>query len=225
MASSMLPADELASVHAGIANYYSGKVREHGTTAHGADWACKLTQELRFVQLLRLCDFDSAFTLNDLGCGYGALLGFLRKRHRKAAVDYLGIDLSEAMIDGAQRLFGRHRHCEFITGSSSPRIADYSVASGIFNVKLNQSTETWRLFIERTMAGMHASSRLGFAVNFLISTAPDSGSIPELYRASPAVWAAYCEKEFDSRVEVLDRYGMHEFTLLVRRRPAAPLAG
>ena len=87
-------ARSLDSVYGAIENYYTAKVSRHGATPLGVDWTCIATQELRFVQLLKLCEFAAPFSLNDLGCGYGALLAYLAKRHASAAIDYLGIDLS-----------------------------------------------------------------------------------------------------------------------------------
>ena len=78
------------------------------------------------------------FSLNDIGCGYGALLSYLKKRHRRASIDYLGVDLSAAMITHAKRLFGDRPLTTFEAACHGTRVADYSVASGIFNVKLDQ---------------------------------------------------------------------------------------
>ena len=63
---------DLAAVHTGISDYYTAKIRKFGATPLGVDWTCLPTQELRFVQLLKVCDFTSPLSLNDLGCGYGA---------------------------------------------------------------------------------------------------------------------------------------------------------
>lgn len=169
------------------------------------------------MQLLKLCDFRQPFSLNDVGCGYGALLAFLAKRHRGAKVDYLGTDLSQAMIDRAQPSPRPSIRAQFVVTGGMPRAADYSVASGIFNVKLNQSRTRWTLFIEQMLAGMHAASRLGFAVNFLAPPGPDMQAIPELYRVSPDVWIHHCERQFGAKVELVEGYGLREFTLLVRR--------
>ena len=81
-----------------IAAYYTNKLLRYGPTPHGVDWTCSATQELWFVQLMKLCDFTKAFSLNDMGCGYGALLAYLAKRHAGTAIDYLGVDVSLAMI-------------------------------------------------------------------------------------------------------------------------------
>ena len=93
----------LEPVRARIEAYYGDKVARHGATPRGVDWTCVPTQELRFVQLLSLCDFSRPFSLNDLGCGYGALTGFISLFHPQAEVDYLGVDLSRAMIRRARR--------------------------------------------------------------------------------------------------------------------------
>jgi SAM-dependent methyltransferase len=176
---------------------------------------------MRFVQLLRLCDFSIAFSLNDLGCGYGALLTYLAKYHAETEVDYLGIDLSAAMVRRAKRLQQRYGTLSFVRGSVSPRLADYSVASGIFNVKLHHSVESWERFVHKTLLDMHAASRRGFAVNFMAPLGPGQPAKIELYRTAPDPWALYCKEELGCSVEVLQDYGMREFTLLVRAEPSA----
>src|SRR5713101_5413247 len=150
----------LDDIHATIQAYYDQKLQRYGAPPRGVDWTCLATQELRFVQLLKLCDFSTAFSLNDLGCGYGALLTYLAKYHAEAEVDYLGVDLSAAMVRRAKRLQQQCRTVAFVRASVSPRIADYSVASGIFNVKLHQSVDSWEHFVRKTLIDMHATSRL-----------------------------------------------------------------
>jgi trans-aconitate methyltransferase len=85
-------------MYASIEAYYSARVAKYGATPLGVDWSCQATQSLRFVQLLKICDFAAPFTLNDIGCGYGALAAFLAMRYPEAKIDYLGLDLSRAMV-------------------------------------------------------------------------------------------------------------------------------
>lgn len=205
----------LAPLHQRIAGYYSGKVLQHGATPLGVDWSCEPTQQLRFVQLLRLVDLSRPFTLDDLGCGYGALLSFVQKRHRGARMDYLGIDVSADMVSQAQALHARSRDCAFCVGSSSPRVADYSVASGIFNVRIDEPAALWQEMIEGTLRDMAAASRIGFAVNFLATLPPGVAGKPQLYRCTPEPWRAFCES-LGMKVDVLAAYGMREFTLHAR---------
>ena len=193
------------------------RVTRYGPTPLGVDWTCKATQELRFVQLLKLCDFSTPFSLNDVGCGYGALLTYLARRHAEADIEYMGVDLSPAMIQCAKRLHSRRRHAAFVVAAASPHPANYSVASGIFNVKLHQSVHRWERFIAQTLIDMHATSQNGFAVNFMASRAPGQTCEPELYRIAPEPWIEFCERELGTEVVLLTDYGLREFTILARR--------
>lgn len=212
---------DLARLYATIERYYTGLVVKHGPTPRGVDWTCMPSQELRFVQLLKLCDFAAPFSLNDVGCGYGGLLRHLDRRHPEAEIDYLGIDLSPAMVRSGRRLWRRRAGARFVTGSASPRVADYSVASGIFNVRLDEPLERWERFVDSTLRDLHATSRRGFAVNFMAPLGPDQPHKAGLYRTAPEPWLAFCERELGSSPELVVDYGLREFTLLSRPRQAS----
>lgn len=212
---------ELRRVYSDVEAYYGAQVAKYGATPRGVDWSCQATQSLRFVQLLRICDFAAPFALNDVGCGYGALCAFLDLRYPDSRVDYLGVDLSRAMVSRARRRFQRADR-RFAVGKASPRLADYSVASGIMNVNVGYSRAVWEDFIAAMLQDMRRTSRRGFSVNFMsdavaASEAPDSPAT-RLYRTSPERWIPYCENALGCSVETLDNYGMREFTLLLRRR-------
>jgi len=205
----------LHPVYARIEAYYTDKISRHGVGPRGVDWTCSPTQELRFVQLLKVCDFGRPFLLNDVGCGYGALVEFVARRYPEANIDYLGVDLSPAMISRARR---RHRAAQgrrFVVGNEIPRIADYSVASGVMNVMLDHPRVLWEEFVADTLRRMRASSRRGFAVNFMAEKA-DGAMTEGLYRVDPSRWTLFCQQALGCVVEVVGGYGMREYTLLVR---------
>lgn len=207
----------LEALYAAVEAYYSLKIALYGATHRGVDWESDAAQALRFAQLLRLCDFARAFSLNDIGCGYGALLGFLATAHAGAEVDYLGVDLSPAMVRQAQEMWRSRSPARFAVDKRGPRVADYSIASGIFNVKLDQPIPLWERFIASTLADMHRSSRKGFAVNFLLAEGTGPASPPQLYRTRPEPWISHCEDVLGASAELLGGYGLSEFTLLIRR--------
>ena len=209
-------ASELDGVFGSVEAYYTGKLTKYGASPLGVDWSCQATQWLRFVQLLKLCPFDTTFSLNDLGCGYGELAVFLHQRHPQASVDYLGIDLSRAMVQRARRRHRGDQRTRFVVGRTCQRQADYSVASGIMNVMLGYPVPLWEDFVRGMLADMHRSSHLGFAVNFCSSRRPDLRA-DELYCSEPDPWVRHCEQEFGCSVEVVSDYGLREYTLLVRQ--------
>src|SRR3954452_3846867 len=188
----MEAADSLTLIQRRIADYYTVTVQQFGSTPRGVDWTCQATQEVRFVQLLKLCDFTAPVSLNDLGCGYGALAGFVARHYPAAELDYLGVDLSPSMIRRARaRCRGAGRR--FLVGDRPDRIADYTVASGIMNVRLETEPAVWDQFVAHSLAVMRASSRRGFAVNFLTA---HGDAAPGLYRTAPEKWVAFCEQAF-----------------------------
>jgi SAM-dependent methyltransferase len=207
----------MRGLRAKVRDYYSGTLERHGPTPLGVDWPNAVSQYLRFVQLLKIADFQQPFSLIDFGCGYGALLEFLAMRHGEAAVTYYGIDISPAMVAAARQRWADQMRAEFAVGSRCGRMADYSLASGIFNVRLGHAVAAWEAYVESILRDLHASSRIGFAVNFML---PHDALPTEegLYRSEPDRWVGICEK-FGGSVALVRDYGLREFTLLIRRKP------
>lgn len=212
-----MAAASIAALQGRIARYYAAKVDRYGPTPAGVDWPSERTQFMRFAQLLRVCDFSQPTALDDIGCGYGALLGFVDRQQCGGDVDYLGLDVCPAMIEEARALWGARRHAAFAVGSRSPRRPDYAVASGIFNVRIDEPLRLWERFVEETLRSMAAASRRGFAVNFLkpLPAHLDDGG-QEQYRPQPRRWAAFCESALGKQVQLLEGYGLREVTLLAR---------
>jgi SAM-dependent methyltransferase len=217
-----VPDSNINAIITGVDDYYSGIAQRYGPTPRGVDWTSTATQYLRFVQLLKLCDFDAPFSLNDFGCGYGALLGFLALRHPDANVAYRGIDVSKIMIDAARKRWSTQPQTTFEHNSRCTTMADYSIASGVCNVRLGHPLLAWEAYVRSILANLHATSRCGFAVNFMLPRG-DKLMENELYRTDPDRWSLYCT-ELGCAIEIIRDYGMREFTLLARIPPAATVA-
>ena len=89
-----------------IAHYFSRAVERHGATPAGVLWRDDAGQRLRFAQLGGIFDEDDrrgGFTINDLGCGYGALFEFLAERPEMADGRYVGYDVCADMLAHAKR--------------------------------------------------------------------------------------------------------------------------
>lgn len=202
--------------------YYTARLRRHGATPQGVDWDSEMSQRLRFVQLLKVVrDWSQPLSLHDLGCGYGALLAHLADRHPGAIVHYMGTDVSAEMIARARRRRhprGAPRPRRFAVATATLPVSDYSVASGIFNVKLETPAAAWEQHVASTLSRMRSASRKGFAVNFMSpqALALRPGAAANLYGAPATQWTAYCRDVLACEVELVADYGLPEFTLLVR---------
>lgn len=197
-----------------VERYYSAKITRQGARPAGVDWNSSQSQQARFEQLLKLVDSKRGFSLNDYGCGYGALVQFLLKR--KISFRYNGFDISKAMIAHAQRETTRDKHITFFCEPSGLRPADYTVASGIFNVKLDAPAAAWTKYVLDTLNGMAKISRRGFGFNMLTSYSDRDRMRPDLYYGDPGFYFDYCLRKFSRHVALLHDYGLYEFTLLVR---------
>jgi SAM-dependent methyltransferase len=202
---------QLSDIYAATERYYSRKALVYGPTPAGVDWPSAETQELRIAQLLKGFGLDATCSLNDVGCGYGATLDAIAKFYPTTKLDYIGIDLSAEMVRLAQVRWSGRTDAAFMVANVSPRIADYSIASGIFNVKLECKRERWEELVRRTLRQLCDTSRIGFAVNFLFHDGEPG--IPELYWTRPEPWVEYCKSQCESDVDVVSGYGPPEFTL------------
>ncbi len=200
---------------ADVAEYYTALLAQHGDTPRGVDWNGPESQGLRFTQLARLISQPGKFSLHDLGCGYGALYDFLITCY--ADFDYMGFDISSDMIKRARaRLTGR-QNVGFSNETRPSTVADYCVASGIFNVRLNHDDAIWRRHVEATIDLMHRTSRRGFAFNCLTSYSDAEKMKDYLYYGDPGTWFDYCKRRCSRDVALLHDYGLYEFTIIVRK--------
>ena len=201
-----------------VVEYYERKLREFGPTARGVDWNGPESQRLRFVQLLKVLEGWSgaeAPTVLDVGCGYGALAGFLRERG--IAATYVGYDASPAMLDVARQVYGSHEGVTFTADWPGISAADVAVASGLFNVRLQHGDEAWQEYVLDTLRAIHAKTRLGWGANFLTIYSDRERMRADLYYADPRFLFDWCKRNLARDVALLHDYPLYEFTLIVRR--------
>jgi SAM-dependent methyltransferase len=207
--------------------YYTAKLRSHGTTPAGVDWNDEASQRLRFEQLLALVEpADEPFSVIDYGCGYGALVDALQAR--TGSFEYQGYDVSRAMVDEASQRYIHHDQTSFTADRHAVRRANFTVASGIFNVKLAAPIDEWARYVVRTIEDMIGLSTKGIAFNALTAHADEVRKRPDLFYADPAQLLDHCLRRYSRDVAVRHDYGLYEFTVLVRldrRPPAVPPQG
>lgn len=207
----MAGADDL---RADVARYFAAKVRAHGATPQGVDWNSEAAQRVRFEQLLRVVDPSQPFSLNDYGCGWGALLDLLRERGWP--VDYRGYDVAAEMIEAARARHGEGPGRRFVHDVAALEPADYSVASGVFNIRVGRSDAEWRAHLEATLDELRGLSRRGFAFNALTSYSDPERMRADLYYADPCALFDLCKRRYSRQVALLHDYGIWDFTVLVR---------
>lgn len=200
---------------ADVAEYYSSKLLEFGETPKGVDWNGEESQILRFEQLCKLLKGHNTFSVNDLGCGYGALFDFLSKRYSRFT--YSGIDVSENMISAAKKRYIGKKNARFLVSNEPDIVSDYCIASGIFNVRLQKSTNEWSTYLVDTLDILHQNSQLGFAFNCLTSYSDQDKMRNYLYYSNPCEIFDLCKNRYSRNVALMHDYDLFEFTILVRK--------
>lgn len=199
-----------------VASYYSEKLAIHGESPRGVDWNGEESQVLRFNNLCNIIqNKNESFSLNDLGCGYGALLDYLIDKYD--AFSYLGLDISKEMIEAAHSRHVEKSLARFIVSSKPDVVADYSIASGIFNVRLGRTDEEWYEYLIASLDTLNQTSLNGFSFNCLTSYSDEHKKRDYLYYADPCVLFDLCKKRYSNQVALLHDYGLYEFTILVRK--------
>ena len=194
--------------------YYEDVLRTHGATPRGVDWNSAESQALRFDKLGLVLAGRADASVLDYGCGYGALAVYLRSRGHLGA--YQGFDLSDGMIGAARTFTDAVAECSVTSDRAAVRPADFTLASGIFNVKRDTPGEDWHAYVLRTLDDIRVLSRAGFAFNVLTANADPDKRRPDLYYADPLALFEHCRLRFSRHVALLHDYPLYEFTISVR---------
>lgn len=201
-----------------VSQYYTNKVATNGPTPNGVDWNGQESQELRFSQLCKILPVKRSFSINDIGCGYGALISYIEKSGRSEQMSiYNGIDISAEMINQASSLYPKNDKIQFNLSQEPVHVFDYSIASGIFNVKMAFDDDDWRKYFFKTLHMMDKYSTKGFSFNCLTSYSDKEKMRGDLFYPNPMEVFDYCKLNFAKNVALLHDYGLYEFTILVRK--------
>lgn len=197
-----------------VEKYYTSKIKEHGISAKGVDWNSEESQEIRFSELIKVILEKNNFSILDYGSGYGALLNFLKSIY--AQFHYTGFDISEEMLIKAKQFHIKTNTIKWAQNLND-EIFDYSIASGIFNVKLKLSTTVWKKYVIKTLQDLDKRSKKGFSFNMLTAYSDLPHMKDYLYYADPCFYFDYCKRNFAKDVALLHDYGLYEFSILVKK--------
>ncbi len=201
-----------------LQTYYQQNLENFGPGARGVGWKSEEAQCRRFDQLLKIINDSDDFTINDLGCGVGHLFQYLDNKKYNVRL-YTGYDTLQAMLIPAIETFRSFNNAVFnrIETSKDLRKADYTVASGIFNLKYSIPEYQWLSYVLETIHFMNVHSVKGFAFNMLTTYSDKEYTKEHLYYADPVFFFEFCKKNFSRNVALLHDYDEYDFTILVRK--------
>lgn len=195
--------------------YYSQKIIKNGATPQGVDWNSVESQNLRFDVLSNLINTKEPFSILDYGCGFGSMFQYFQQKY--SDFKYTGFDISQQMINEALKLHANNPSSSWVNSLEENSRFDFTIASGIFNVKLETSNSEWLDYIISTLHKLDRCSIKGFSFNILTKYSDKEYMKEYLYYADPLYIFDYCKLNFSRNVALLHDYELYEFTIVVRK--------
>lgn len=198
---------EGSAVFASIGDYYNALVARYGHDPRACDYGRAESQQAKFKVLSEATPLAGKRVL-DVGCGFADYAGFLEQRFPD--VVYVGVDISQAMVDAARGLRAdlSIQHLDILC--QDPGRFDVVTANGIFYLLGENAPVMMRVLITR----MFALACDVVAFNSLSAWAPDPQ--PDEYYADPLETLSFC-RTLTPWVVLRHDYHPHDFTIYMYR--------
>ena len=196
-----------------IKSYFGKRIEQHGASPRGVDWNSDESQNIRFDQLLKIVELHLFRSLIMAAVMARWQITWNKKVFRRitmASIFWRAVEIARQTHSGKP-------HCAFFTDTDQLPLCDYSVASGMFNVRCEQSFKSWTKYVVNSLHRFNDLSRKGFASNFLTKYSDVDKMRADLYYADPLFLFDYCKRNFSKNVSLLHDYGLYDFTILVRK--------
>ena len=197
---------------------YRRRFQEYGSQPQGVYWSNAENVKRRFEVLCHIFDpHDIALgesSINDLGCGYGALYDYLMGHPVMRGGAYHGYDICENLLDACAKRVKDPR-AQFYQSMRATENADYSLVSGTFNLNINADENQWLAYVLASLQDLWDKTEKGLAFNML--HIKDKDTPDGLYYADPVVFEGFCRTHLSDNVQIKDDYGLPDFTIYVRR--------
>lgn len=201
-----------------IARIYGRRLDQCGATAKGVFWKGEVWQRRRFERLSELFEpadmASGGISINDFGCGYGAFFEYLAAYPVLRDSRYYGYDISQEMIAACRDRISDPR-ATFYRKMWASKQADYSFASGTYNMNGNADDDDWWEYVEASLRQLWHRTDKALAFNMLRDD--EEERYDGLYYTDPERVARFCRKHLSEDVEMFDERPMPDVTFFVRR--------
>lgn len=206
-------------ISARLEQHYDMTFRTRGATSDGVDWGPDETKlERRYALMLEVAarTAKTDWSILDVGCGFGGLLEFLRRRGVNPA--YTGVEISQSMIDWAQANIAGAR---FIQGDflqwETEETFDFVICNGILTQKLDTPALEMDAYASNLIKKMFRQCNVGIAFN--IMTTKSNFYSNNLYYRNPGEVMSWCLSEITPYVKIDHTYPYYEFTTYLYKNP------
>lgn len=199
--------------------FYHEHLAKYGDTHMGVGWPKAEDVPVRYQVMLDVIkQGPGSVSLLDLGCGTGALLGYIRSQGRHD-IHYVGLDNSQQHIALCRQKFP---DADFIcadiaTDASALGEYDYIVACGLFTVKVGLTYTEMFQFMSETLEKLYPHARIAMAFNTM--TKHVDWEREDLFHVPLDEMAAYAKARLSRHLVFRAEYGLWEYTTYLFREP------
>jgi hypothetical protein len=116
------------------------------------------------------------------------------------------------MIDNAKKQSLSDEQA-FFTVSNQPSRGDVVIASGLFNVSLSESIDTWEKYCKEKIAQMWEAAEIGIAFNMLSTDSDRERRKQGLAYGDPGFWMDFVRASCSPCIRIDQSYGQFDFSL------------
>ncbi|PCI37714.1 MAG: hypothetical protein COB46_13045 [Rhodospirillaceae bacterium] len=199
-----------------IRRVFEYRLDECGPVSGGVMWKDADQQILRLEILLSAIlpkDLNASISINDFGCGYGALFELISDDPMMTTGRYIGYDISGDMVNAAKAKYPDPR-ATFIHSPVATEPADYSFVSGTYNMDMGAPKDLWSHYVKTSLKSLWDKTNKVMAFNMLDDIEPKK--LADLYYANKAEFIDFA-KTLSPDVEINYDYPLNEFTIILRR--------
>ena len=201
-----------------IVNAYDTRLRRFGPRARAVFWKNELFQSIRYdllSQILSQNKLDAIESIHDFGCGYGAFFTYLKNHDSLKNTKFYGTDISKDMLKSIRHNFNDER-IKLFCSSKALVTADYTFASGTYNMKLNESNKNWKNYVETSLLQLWSKTRKGLAFNMLRDNTETQYN--GLYYINGEELLSFCKKHLSNETSLQTHKTLPDWTFLVFRQ-------
>ena len=200
-----------------IEDCFNWSMQRYGPNHRAVAWRDAKRQIRRFQIFTGLLHYDTSrnnISINDLGCGYGAMFKSLKDLPQFSDGTYFGYDISDEMLSAARKEVLDPR-CIFIKSHIATERADYSFVSGTYNMRMNSSNEQWLTYVKMNLEQLWTKTRIGLGFNMLNIQSPLRDKT--LFYADPFDFINFCKNHLSEKVSLSKILNPNEFVIFVRK--------
>ena len=176
----------------------------------GVLWSDKESQFLRFQTLMKEIKSGS---INDFGCGYGALFQYLQEIGHQGK--YTGYDMNKLMIECAKKRYPNIKSSFYCT-KKILFPASFTIVSGTLNLKMNATSDLWWRNIQKILLMCWEYSTEGLAFN-LLEKGRNKKPLSNLFYATEKQVVDFCQKNLSTQICIERTQGIHDIHFFIRK--------